>query len=73
MGGANGEARVEEEDALVGPRSEKTAVLGWGSETGVFLFDGGVDVLERWRSARWWADGEAEAMSLIVSVVGVLS
>ena len=73
LAGAYGEAGVEEEDALVGPRGEQAAVLGRRAEIGVFFLDGCVDVLEGGWSRGWRPDGEAQAVGLVVTVIGVLS
>lgn len=66
-------ARIEQQDAAVGPRGKETAVVGWGFERGVVLLEGLVHVLEGRRRAGGWADGEAEAVGLVDVVVGVLA
>ncbi len=66
-------ARVEQQDAAVGPGGQETAVVGWGFERGVVLLEGLVHVLEGRRRAGGRADGEAEAVGLVDVVVGVLA
>ena len=67
------EAGVYHEDALFGPGCEKAASFGWRIEGRVVVFELFEHVLERGGSGRGWAHGEAEAVGLVVVVVGVLS
>ena len=71
--GAHSETRVEHEHPLFGPGCEKTAVLGWGRKEGVVILEGGVHILEARRGGSGWTDREAEAVCLVVVVVGVLT
>ncbi len=66
-------ARVEQQDAAVGPGGQETAIVGWGFERGVVLREGLVHVLEGRRRADGRADGEAEAVGLVDVVVRVLT
>lgn len=69
----DGETGIQEQDAAIGPRCEKPAVVGWGRECGVVLLQGDVDILERRGRGRRGADGEAEAVGLVEVVIGVLA
>jgi hypothetical protein len=70
---ADSQTSVEHEDALLSPGSEETPVIRGCHEVRVVLFDALVDVDQRGGCAGGWADGEAEAVGLVVVVVGVLA
>lgn len=70
---SHGEAGVQQEDAAVCPGSEETAVLGGRSKGWIVLFQGDVDVLEGRGSGGGRTHGEAEAVGLVVVVVGILA
>lgn len=70
---AHGETGVEEENAAVCPGGEEAASVGRGVKGRVVRFQGGVDVLQGWRSRGGRADGEAETVGLVEVVVGVLA
>jgi len=67
------QACVEQQDAAVGPWREKPTVLRRRSEGWIVPFEALVDVLQGWRSGCGRADGEAEAVCLVVVVVGILA
>jgi hypothetical protein len=70
---AHRQAGVDHEHAPLCPGDEKAAVVGGCDEVGVTLFDALVDVDEGGGCACGWSDGEAEAVGLVVVVVGVLA
>lgn len=70
---AHRQAGVDHEHAPLCPGDEKAAVVGGCDKVGVALFDALVDVDEGGGCACGWSDGEAEAVGLVVVVVGVLA
>lgn len=70
---AHRQAGVDHEHAPLCPGGEQAAVVRGRDEVGIALFDALVDVDEGGRCACGWADGEAEAVGLVVVVVGVLA
>ncbi len=70
---ADGEARIEHENATFGPGREQSSVFGRRDEGRVVLLEGRVHVLEGGWSGRGRAHREAEAVGLVVVVVGVLA
>lgn len=68
-----GKTGIQEQHAAIRPRRKKSAVVGWGCECGVVLLQGYVNVLERRGCGRRRADGEAETVSLVEVVIGVLT
>jgi hypothetical protein len=68
-----GQACVEQQDAAVGPGREEAGPLRRRREGRVVSFEALVDVLEGRRGGCRWADGEAEAVSLVGAVVRVLA
>ena len=67
------QASIEQKHTTIGPRSQQTTLVGRWGEIGIVLFDCQVDVLERGWSDSWRADREAEPMSLVGAVVGILT
>ena len=70
---ADRQARVEEQHALLRPRGEEAAVLLGRDERGVVALQGGVHVFQTGWGRRGWADGETQAVGLVVVVVRVLA
>lgn len=71
---ANGEACVEQEHATISPWGQQSSFVRWRLERlGIFGFQQFVDVGERRRSRRGRADGEAQAMGLVGTVIRVLA
>lgn len=70
---ADSETSIEQEDSPISPRSEQTSVIWWRDEVGIVLFNSFVDVDEGGRSASGRADGECQAVSLVVIMVWVLA
>ena len=71
---ADRQTRVQQQDAAVGPGRQEAAVFRRGRFEGRVVFgQGEVDVFERWRGRSRRADGETEAVRLVVVVVGVLA
>ena len=67
------QACIEEQYATVRPWCEQSASLGRRSEGRVVSLEAFIDVLKGRRSRCWWADREAEAVCLVVVVVGILA
>lgn len=70
---AHRQARVEHEDAALGPRREEPAAVGRGDEIGVVLLQRDVHVLEGRRRLGRGPHREREAVRLVEVVVGVLA
>jgi len=70
---ANGESSIEHEHTTVGPWRQESTLIGRRFEVREIVFQGGVDVLQRRWGRGGWADGEAEAMSLVGIVVWILT
>lgn len=70
---ADSQTSVQHEHAPLGPGNEQTPIIRGCHEIRVVLFDALVDVYQRGGCASGWADGEAEAVGLVVVVVGVLA
>lgn len=70
LGMAHGQDGVEQEDALFCPCGEIAVVRGADAKVGVEFF---VDVDEGWGRRRGAFYGEAQAVGLVVAVVGILS
>ena len=66
----DGEARVEQEDALLCPTSQVAALWDGCSRLGLYLLE---DVLERGRELYAVVDAEAESVRLSWAVIGVLT
>lgn len=69
----DGKAGVQHENAMVCPGCEEAAFLGWLLEVGVVLLEGDVDVAERWWGGRRRTHREAQAVSLVGVVIGILT
>lgn len=67
------ETSIEQQDSPISPRSQQTSVIWWCDEVGIVLFDSFVDIDEGGRSASGRADGECQAVSLVVIMVWVLA
>lgn len=67
------QARVEQENAAVGPWRQQAAILRRCFEVRVIFLQRNVDVFERGGSGRGRADGEAETVGLVDVVVRILT
>lgn len=70
---ANSETCVEHEDTLLSPGREEATIARWRCERRIVVGQGDIHILEGRRSGGRRPDGEAEAVCLIVIVVGVLT
>lgn len=71
--GTNSEACVEHQNATLGPRREKPTFISWRLEVRIVNLDSLVDIDQRrWGSDRG-SDGEAQAMGLVMIVIGILA
>lgn len=69
----HGETRIQHQDAALGPGGKEAASL-WGIfEIWIILFDGRVDVSERWGRGLGGPHREAESVGFFGVVVGILA
>lgn len=69
----NGQASVEEQDTAICPRSEESTFVWRCLKCRVILLESDVDVFQRRGRWRWWTNGEAETMGLVVVMIWVLA
>jgi hypothetical protein len=67
------QACVDQQDTAVSPWCQQSALVGRRLVIWILLLECFVDVLEGWRRGVGRTNGEAEAVSLVGAVVGVLA
>ncbi len=70
---SNRQTCVQQQHTTISPRREKSTVLWRWLECRIIFADRNIDVFQGWWSRRRGADGEAEAVSLVDVVIGVLA
>ncbi len=70
---SNSQTCVQQQYTTVSPRREKSTILWWWLKCRIVFADRNIDVFQGRRSRRRGTDGEAEAVSLVDVVIGVLA
>ena len=73
LASTDSQASVDEQDTTIRPWGQQATLVWRRLVVRVLFLETLIDVLERWGSGVWRTDGEAETVSLVWSVIGVLA